>query len=271
MSVPATYFDIPGTPREKWSVATFGEKWDSEWCHGTVLKVLSATVRWDIDGHSQRVGVANLQLEAEEGRLEPPAEERRVFQPLSYSCSSDAFDEENSSSSDSDDEASESESEDESDIQSQSRQEGGPSQPQHSNAKRKKSPAKVDHTHGKVTAHGLEWKFVDVSVDAYKDNRYKPKQRAADPASKSVLDFWLLFFPGESIGEIVQETNARLKSRQEHITNGELFKAIGLLYTMTLDVRRQHWDYWATASTDYLFPTLAFSIRRSFRNWQRSL
>ena len=42
VSVPATYFDIPGTPQEdKWSVATFGEKWDSERCHGTVLKVLS--------------------------------------------------------------------------------------------------------------------------------------------------------------------------------------------------------------------------------------
>ena len=97
MSVPATYFDIPGTPHEeKWSVVTFGEGWDSERCHGTVLKVLSggqfARVTWDIDGRSQRVGVANLQLEAEKGGLEPPAEGRRVFQPLSYSSSSDAFD-----------------------------------------------------------------------------------------------------------------------------------------------------------------------------------
>ena len=38
------------------------------------------------------MGVANLQLEAEEGGLEPLAEGRRVFQPLSYSSSSDAFD-----------------------------------------------------------------------------------------------------------------------------------------------------------------------------------
>ena len=75
MSVPATYFDIPGTPHEeKWSVVTFGEGWDSEWCHETVLKVLNggqfARVKWDIDGRRQRVGVANLQLEAEEGGLE---------------------------------------------------------------------------------------------------------------------------------------------------------------------------------------------------------
>ena len=49
-----------------------------------------------------------------------PAEGRRAFQPLSYSSSSDAVDEESSSSSDSDDDANESESEDKSDIQSQS-------------------------------------------------------------------------------------------------------------------------------------------------------
>ena len=77
-------------------------------------------MRWDIDGRSQRAGVASLQLEAEKGELEPPAEGRRVFQPLSYSSSSDPFDEESSSSSDSDDDASESESEDETDVQSQS-------------------------------------------------------------------------------------------------------------------------------------------------------
>ena len=76
MSVPATYFDIPGTPHEdKWSVATFWEEKDKERCHGTVWKVLSggqfARVRWDIDGRSQCVGVANLQLESEEGGLEP--------------------------------------------------------------------------------------------------------------------------------------------------------------------------------------------------------
>ena len=35
----------------------------------------------------------------------------------------------------------------------------------------------------------------DVSVDAYKDNRYKPKLRVADPTSMSVLDFCLVFFP----------------------------------------------------------------------------
>ena len=65
-------------------------------------------------------GVANLQLEAEEGVLEPPAEGRRVFQLFSYSSSSEGFAKESSCSSDSDDDASESESEDESDIQSQS-------------------------------------------------------------------------------------------------------------------------------------------------------
>ena len=38
----------------------------------------------------------------------------------------------------------------------------------------------------------------------------------------SVLDFWLLFFPSESLGEILQETHAKLKSRQKRITKGEL-------------------------------------------------
>ena len=36
VSVPATYFDIPGTPEEdKWSVATFWEEKDKDRCHGT--------------------------------------------------------------------------------------------------------------------------------------------------------------------------------------------------------------------------------------------
>ena len=163
------------------------------------------------------MGVANLQLEAEKGGLEPPEEGRKKFQPFSYSSSSAALDEENSSSSDSNDDANESESEDEIDIQSQSASGGrkrGPSQPQRSNAKRKKSPAEVDDNKGKVAAHGLEWKFVDgVSVDAYKDNRYKPKLRVADPLSMSVLDFWLFSFRSESTGEILQETNTRFKAR----------------------------------------------------------
>ena len=42
------------------------------------------------------VCVANLQQEAEDSGLEPPAEGGRTFQPLSYSSSSDAFDEESS-------------------------------------------------------------------------------------------------------------------------------------------------------------------------------
>ena len=175
VSIPATYFDIPGTTHEdKWSVATFWEEKDKERCHGTVWKVLSggqfAKMRWDIDGRSQCVGVANLQLEAEEGGLEPPAEGRRVFQLFSCSSSSEGFDKESSSSSGSDDDSSENESEDKSDIQSQSAN-GGRKRVLHKNSAqmpRKESPAEVDLNNGKVTAHGLEWKFVDnVSVDAY--------------------------------------------------------------------------------------------------------
>ena len=181
-----------------------------------------------------------------------------------YSSSSEGFDKESSSSSGSDDNASENESEDESDIQSQSAH-GGRKRVLHKHSAqmpRKKSPAEVDLNNGKVTAHGLEWKFVDdVSVDAYKDIRYKPKLRVADTASISVLDFWPLFFRSESIGEILQETNARLKSRQKRITKGELYKAIGLLYALTLDVRTQRWDYWATASAVDLYPTSAFGVR----------
>ena len=77
----------------------------------------------------------------------------------------------------------------------------------------------------------------------------------------SGLDFWLLFFRSKSIGEILQEANARLKSHQKRITKGGLYKAIGLLYALTLDVRRQRWDYCATASADDLCPTPAFSVR----------
>ena len=144
------------------------------------------------------MGVANLQLEAEEGGLEPPAEGRRVFQPLSYSSSSDAFDP----------------------LMKKAQApvilmmmpvkvrvrtrvisranlpvEAGRGVLHNHSAevlKRKKSPAEIDHNNGKVTAHSLEWKFVDdASVDAYKDNRYTPKLRIAVPASMSVLDFCL--------------------------------------------------------------------------------
>ena len=81
----------------------------------------------------------------------------------------EGFDKESSSSSGSDDDASESESEDESDVQSQSAN-GGMKRVLHKHSAqmpRKKSPAEVDLNNGKVTAHGLEWKFVDdVSVQA---------------------------------------------------------------------------------------------------------
>ena len=103
---------------------------------------------------------------------------------------SEGFAKESSSSSGSDDDASKSESEDESDIQSQSAN-GGRKRVLHKQSAqmpRKKSPAE-DLNNGKVTAHGLEWKFVDdVSLDAC-NNQYKPKLRVANPACMSVLDF----------------------------------------------------------------------------------
>ena len=54
VSVPATFFDIPGTPDvDRWSVASFGDDWDSARCSGLVLKVLQGglfcRVRWEID------------------------------------------------------------------------------------------------------------------------------------------------------------------------------------------------------------------------------
>ena len=84
-----------------------------------------------------------LDLEADEGGLEPPAEGRRVFQLFSYSSSTEGFAKESSSSSGSDDDASESKSEDESDIQSQSAN-GGRKRVLHKHSAqmpRKKSPA----------------------------------------------------------------------------------------------------------------------------------
>ena len=104
----------------------------------------------------------------------------------------------------------------------------------------------------------------DVSVDAYKDNRYTPKLRIAVSASMSVLDFWLLFFPSESIGEILQETNARLKSRQKRITKGELYKAIRLLYMLRhlpCGCPQATSGLLATARADDLFPTPAFGVQ----------
>ena len=240
-------------------------------------KVLSggqfARVRWDIDGRSQRVGVANLQLEAEEGWLEPPAEGRRVFQLFSYSSSSEGFDKESSSCRGSDDDASESESEDESDIQSQSAN-GGRKRVLHkysAQMPRKESPAEVDLNNGKVTAHGLEWKFVDdVSVDAYKDNRHKPKLRVAGPASISVLDFWLLFFRSESIGEILQETNA-IKAQISPETHFKGRAVQGNWASLCFDTLCPQATLGLLGHCEHWWPLSNTSIRCSFRNGQRSL
>ena len=180
------------------SLATFWEEKDKERCHGIVWKVLSggqfARVRWDIDGRSQCVGVANLQLEAEEGGLEPSAEGRRVFQLFSYSSCNEGFNKKKAQApvvlmmmpvK----------------VRVRTRVISRANLPMEAGRgsftstalkchETWESPAEVDLNNGKVTAHGLEWKFVDdVSVDAYKDNRHKPKLRVAGPASMSVLDF----------------------------------------------------------------------------------
>ena len=53
--------------------------------------------------------------------------------------------------------------------------------------------------------------FDDVSsVDACKDNLYKPKL-CADRAGISVLDFWPLFFRHTGICEILQERKGKAK------------------------------------------------------------
>ena len=265
VSVPATYCDIPGTPHEdNWSVATLGggePVRDKERCLGTVLKFLSGgqftRVKGDIDGQSQLVGVPNLQLEAEEGALEPPAEGKRVLQwgfwrrklklQWFWWChrkwGREWYRE----------------------PICQWKQEKGPSQPQRSNATEEVT-SRSRSQRWQVTTHGLEWKFVDdVSEDAYKDNRYKPKLCVADPANMSVLDFWLLFFVAralvKSFRKQTQGSEMHPKGRAVQGNWGSLrFDTWCPQAMLGLLGHCEHW--WPFSNT---------SIRCSFRNGQRSL
>ena len=67
VGVPARLFDIPGAPdADMWSVATFGDGWDSARCSGLDLKVLRdglfCRVRWEIDNRVDRVGVLHCMM-----------------------------------------------------------------------------------------------------------------------------------------------------------------------------------------------------------------
>ena len=69
VSVPATFFDLPGTTdAEKLSLATFGPQSGETRCSGQVMKVLFGEkydkVKWVINQRVERVGVEHLQIDS---------------------------------------------------------------------------------------------------------------------------------------------------------------------------------------------------------------
>ena len=162
----------------KFWVADNSPGWD-----GTLIDEVNV---WAWPNCNQKLRKVDWNLQQREGEF---------LQPLSYLSSSKAFDKERYKSSDSDEDASESESEDESDIQSQSASGG---------RKRVLNNHGAQMQNGKVTSWSITpmaklqpmvWirslrLMMSPHVDAYKECRYKPKLRVADPASMSVLDFW---------------------------------------------------------------------------------
>jgi hypothetical protein len=70
-------------------------------------------------------------------------------------------------------------------------------------------------------------------------------------------EFWMAFFPSEDL--IFRCTNAHLRERRRLITKGELFKVIGIMYAMTINVLHSRRDYGSTESG--LFPAPACGQR----------
>ncbi|XP_050298561.1 piggyBac transposable element-derived protein 4-like [Anthonomus grandis grandis] len=113
------------------------------------------------------------------------------------------------------------------------------------------------------TVHDCTWTFGEiVTINAFKDAQYKPQLHVNNIPNMTELDFWLAFFPSEDIDLIIQSTNARLRERQRAVTKGDLYKALGIIYVMTLNslhTKHTKREYWSTESG--LFPAPAFGQR----------
>ncbi|KAJ3618142.1 hypothetical protein MTP99_006168 [Tenebrio molitor] len=111
-----------------------------------------------------------------------------------------------------------------------------------------------------VTVHGTSWEFgTSVEINTYKDTHFKPELHVRNIQSMKQYEFWMAFFPSEDLDLILRCTNAHLRERRRLITKGEFFKAIGIMYAMTINVLHSRRDYWSTESG--LFPAPAFGQR----------
>jgi hypothetical protein len=103
-----------------------------------------------------------------------------------------------------------------------------------------------------VTVHGTSWEFgTYVEINTYKDTHFKPELHVRNIQSMRQYEFWMAFFP--SYFSVHKRTFLRL------ITKGELFKVIGIMYAMTINVLHSRRDYWSTESG--LFPAPACGQR----------
>jgi hypothetical protein len=111
-----------------------------------------------------------------------------------------------------------------------------------------------------VTVHGTSWEFgTSVEINTYKDTHFKPELHVRNIQSMKQYEFWIAFFPSEDLDLILRCTNAHLRERRRLITKGEFFKAIGIMYAMTINVLHSRRDYWSTESG--LFSAPAFGQR----------
>lgn len=115
-------------------------------------------------------------------------------------------------------------------------------------------------TTNEIIAHDQKWIFGNqITINSFKDTCYKPQLHIPNLQEKKEIDFWMAFFPTEDIENIMRYTNDNLRERRKHITKGEFFKVIGMMYAMTLNIRRTRREYWSNEGS--LFPAPAFGKR----------
>lgn len=110
-----------------------------------------------------------------------------------------------------------------------------------------------------VVAHEASWIMnTSFPINAYKDGEYPAKLLNRKPRIDSELEAFLLFFP--DIEPILQYSNYQLRMRRKNINKKELFKTIGALYAMSVNVLSPRRKYWSTKD-DCIFPPPAFGQR----------
>nr|CAI5847440.1 unnamed protein product [Callosobruchus analis] len=82
---------------------------------------------------------------------------------------------------------------------------------------------------------------------------------AAPMKDMKEIDFFMASVPSEEIDYILGCTNANLREKRKQITKEELYKAIGLMYAMTLSICHTRRDYWS--NEDGVFVAPAFGKR----------